>query len=275
MIHFIAVGPQKTGTTWLYQLLYDHSQICFPKNVKETMFFDLYYEKGISRYQSYFKHQKLSQKCGEVAPSYFDVDEVSARIWSVAPKCKIIITLRSPISRTFSLYCHHLRKGRVPQDFSKAIQTMPRILDSGHYAKHIPKWLDNFGKEQVHFVLMDDIKIQPEIVLAETCYFLNISTPELFSEKELNQKVNQASMPKFPILAKAATQAAGILRASKFDQIVEFGKKLGLKRVYRGGEDQLPQITDQEAQFLSSHYEDDIQYVEQLLGRSLPQWRTH
>ena len=90
---------------------------------------------------------------------------------------------------------------------------------------------------------MDDIKIQPDIVLAETCYFLNISTPDLSSYKDLNEKVNQASMPKFPILAKTATQAAGILRASKFDRIVEFGKKLGLKRVYRGGEDQLPMIS--------------------------------
>lgn len=273
MIDFVAVGPQKTGTTWIYEMLRKHSKLCFPRNVKETMFFDKYYDQGIRRYQSYFQHAEEGQTLAEVAPSYFDHQEIPCRIHKLNPQCKILISLRNPTERTFSLYCHHLQKGRVPKDFSQATKRMPRILESGHYSRFVPLWLEMFSREQVLFVLTDDIKAQPSRVLQKICNFANVSTDSLPNDINLSKKVNQASMPKFRSLARFATNTAERLRALQLDKAVEVAKKVGLKRVYSGGEGNIPRITPDERQFLSIYYENDVRYVENLLNRPLPTWR--
>jgi hypothetical protein len=273
LLNSLFVGPQKTGTTWLYKIFSQHPTICFPKNVKETMFFELYYKEGLSRYESYFSHRKLFQICAEVAPTYFDIREAVTRIHLLNPDCKILISLRHPVDRAFSLYCHHLRLGDVPPSFEKAIDKMPRILEAGHYKKHIPLWLNTFGRNKVEFVLVDDIEQKPKSVIFDICSFLNISESELLSNSSLYQKENKASMPKYPILATAASQTASFLRARQFDAVVEVAKQLGLGQVYSGGHSKLPQITSQQARFLTKYYESDVSYVEDILERNLSSWR--
>lgn len=272
-LHSAFVGPQKTGTTWLYSIFCHHPALCFPKNVKETMFFDLYYEQGLSRYESYFSRRKSSQICLEVAPTYFDAPKAASRIYQLNPNCKILISLRHPAHRTFSLYCHHLRKGRVPDNFEQAIEKMPRILTAGHYQQHILTWLQTFGPEKVKFVLMDDIKTKPKAVISEVCEFIGISDSDLPSDLILGKKVNEASMPKFPWLAKTAAQTVSFFRSHQLDLAIEVAKNLGLKKIYSGGESKMPQMTSKQAKFLIDYYKDDISYVETLLGRDLSSWR--
>jgi len=270
-LNFVAVGPQRTGSTWLYQLLAHHPAICFPKDVKETMFFDRYYEKGLSWYTAHFTHRSEEQLCGEIAPTYFDVDVVPTRLHQLNPECRIMINLRNPVFRTLSLYRHHLSKGRISGSFEEAISQMPRIIDSGKYAQHIPRWLDKFGIEQVKFLLLDEIESTPETVLKSVSNFLGVAEIALPLEK--NQRVNAATMPRFPLLAKAAAQLATGLRANRLHKVVEFGKSLGLKQVYTGGEQQMPGFTASDRFWLKSQYEEDIVFVEKLLGRDLSAWR--
>ena len=33
-LNFVGVGPERTGTTWLHQVLQRHPEICLPKAVK-------------------------------------------------------------------------------------------------------------------------------------------------------------------------------------------------------------------------------------------------
>ena len=80
-------------------------------------------------------------------------------------------------------------------------------------------------------------------------------------------------MPKFPWLAKAAAQTVSIFRSLQLDFVVEAAKSLGLKKIYSGGESKMPQMTSQQSRFLIDYYEDDISYVETLLGRDLSSWR--
>lgn len=271
-LDFLAVGPQKTGTTWLYQNMVPDKNVCFPKNVKETMFFDVFYEKGLSRYASYFSHRLPNQLCGEVAPSYFDANESPERIHALAPNCKIIISLRAPAARTFSLYCHHLRKGRVPKDFFLAAQKKPQILESGRYSKYIPTWLDVFGHDQVLLILMDDIICSPKEVLSDVYSFLELPKTYLDTTLSLSSKVNQAGMPRFPILAKISAIAASKLRAYKLDKTVELAKKMGFNEIYSGAKNDLPKITSSELTYLNEYYRQDVEYVENLLNRTLPSW---
>lgn len=271
-LDFVAIGPQRTGSSWLYEVLATHPQLCFPKGVKETFFFDLHWQKGLSWYEDHFRHWDGEQLRGEVAPTYFDENEIPARLHALNPQMRVLINLRNPADRALSLYRHHLSKGRVRGTFAEAIAQMPRIVTSGKYARHIPPWQATFGADRVKFLLLEDIETQPESVFKDVCQFLEIEPIPL---PDVGQKrVNAASMPRFPWLAKVATVVTGQLRARRLYGIIEFAKSLGLKRqVYQGGEGEMPGLSSSDRRHLCDEYEADIAFAETLLGRDLSAWR--
>lgn len=66
ILDFVAVGPEKTGTTWIYSYLKEPG-VCFPLEVKEIFFFDKFYNKGLGWYMCHFKHCQAESRKGEVA----------------------------------------------------------------------------------------------------------------------------------------------------------------------------------------------------------------
>jgi CubicO group peptidase (beta-lactamase class C family) len=54
---------------------------------------------------------------------------------------------------------------------------------------------------------------------------------------------------------------------------IQFAKKIGLKRVFTG-QSALPALSPETRKGLIEEFEPDIAYVEQLLGRPLPEWRS-
>lgn len=267
----LGVGPQRTGSTWLHEQLSQHPALCFPHNVKETFFFDRHYGRGFDWYAWHFGHAAAEQVLVEIGPTYFDDEAVPERVYEANPDCRIIVTLREPVARARSLYQHHLRKGRVSGSFSEAAEQMPRILTAGHYAEHVGRWISVFGRDHLHIVLLDDIRRTPVEALSGVCDFLGI--PVLAPTEQAFAKTNAASMPRFPWLAAQAARAVTALRSRRFHRIVEWGKALGLNRVYQGN-DALPQLTTQETERVQDQFAPDVEYVERLTGRPLPHW-TH
>lgn len=269
---FLAVGPQRTGTTWLYKMLRQHNQLHLPEGVKETMFFDRRYERGFDWYARYFKTSQEDQQCGEIAPTYFDEPDVPKCLYRVNPRCDIIISLRHPAERAFSLYLHHLRKGRVPASFERAVEKKPRIVSAGYYATHIPRWQSIFGEEQICFLFLEEIKSKPEEVLDRVCQHLGINPLE--KTDRLDERVNSATMPHSRLLARIASFLATTAHSSGFHWVVEMGKRLGLREaVYSGGEEKMPVLSDEVRRQLIREYEKDIKYVENITGEELAHWR--
>ena len=271
LLNIVGVGPQRTGTTWLYEHLRKHPELCFPKNVKETFFLDENFEKGWQWYWRHFQHQKSELFCGEIGPTDFDIIQVSDRIKEHNPECRIIINLRDPVSRSFSLYLHHRQKGRLNCDFQKAIRKMPRIIYSSYYRIHLRRWFNTFGSDQIHILLLDDISTSPKMVLENMCKFIGIAritAPDL-----VNERINAVSLPAYPALAGCLTKWARSLRNKRGYSLIEFGKMLGLKRLYTGYEHNLPTLDKKTWNDLLEEFEPDIEYVENLVGRSLPQCR--
>lgn len=272
LLDFLGVGPQRTGTTWLYKTLRQHPSLYLPEVLKETKYFDRRFDRGQEWYARYFESSRDDQMCGEIAPTYFDVPEVPERVRRVAPSCDILISLRHPAERAFSLYLHHLRKGRVSRPFGEAVEQKPRILESGRYAAHIPRWRSAFGREQVHVLFLRDIKEHPQDVLDQICTWLEVDQMRLPSQAD--RKVNAASMPRFPRLARIASLITVSLHSAGLHRIVEFGKKLGLRSVFfAGGEDEMPSLSAEDRAFLIDEYEEDVDYVEDVTGRTLSHWR--
>ena len=271
-LHFVGVGPQRTGTSWLDKILRHHPQLSLPRDVKETRFFEKYYQKGPPWYMAHFFQRRSDSYFGEICPTYFDIDEAPRRISDFNPECRIIITLRDPISRTFSLYRHHLLRGHFNGSFEDLAANDPRFLDSGRYAQHVPKWLERFGKNQVLYILFDEIVFHPDMVMKRLCNFLeikNMALPEFGT-----QKAGVVSMPRFRWLAKIAVKATNWLRGNRLHRLVELGKALGLNDiVLGGGSGEIPAFTEDEKSRILKEFEPDIIFVEELLGCDLTKWR--
>lgn len=265
------VGPQKTGTTWLYECLRSHPGLCFPDRVKETFFLDRRFDRGWDWYWSHFRSCRGAQSRAEVAPTWFDVPEAARRLEEHNPRCRIIVTLRDPVERSRSLWLHHRRKGRVGADFRSAIEEIPRILEASRYGEHLPRWMERFGREGVRVVLQEDMRDRPAAVLGELYRFLELEHPgEL--PKTARERVYPGSLPRFPILARWSTRIAGWLRERGHHRAVDVVRDMGGALAYRGG-GKPPELEPSLRRELAEEFEADVRYVERLTGRDLEHWR--
>ena len=105
---FIAVGPARAGSSWLYQVLNSHPSISISK-IKETEFSLHNYFRSKEWYESLFsnKHKVV----GEISTSYFCENLVPLRIYKYNPNIKIIFCIRNPISLLNSLIGFAIRRG--------------------------------------------------------------------------------------------------------------------------------------------------------------------
>src|SRR5437016_1278873 len=175
-LSFVLVGPQRTGTTWFHEYLATCPDAVVPTKLKETFFFDRYYEKGLEWYASHFREVPEDARAGEVAPTYFHAPEAPQRIAAVNPQCRIVITLREPVGRLVSLYHHEQRYGMIPvhEGLLRALDTHPELLESSRYATHCRRWSETFGPSNVQIVLMEDLASDPEAVVRDVCRFLRV-----------------------------------------------------------------------------------------------------
>ena len=69
---FFVIGPPRTRTTWLYEILKDRTLL--PAPTKETRFFDKHFHRGIDWYRAHYAHVPTDRHVGEIAPTYFCFD---------------------------------------------------------------------------------------------------------------------------------------------------------------------------------------------------------
>ena len=105
------IGPQKTGTTWIYRCSREHPEIAVPP--KDSIhYFDMFYPRGRGWYAEFFADAKPGQKLIDPTPSYIRSPLAAARIYEENPEAKIVLCLRHPIERAFSHYWHEKKRGR-------------------------------------------------------------------------------------------------------------------------------------------------------------------
>jgi hypothetical protein len=277
-LHFIGIGPQRAGTTWLHENLVQHPDVCLPKPpIKETFFFDQAFENGIDHYASFFAEgpRERARAVGEFGPSYFDVAGVPERIRSVNPDCKIVVSVRNPVERAYSLFIHMTSYGEVPLDFERAIKKAPQILTSGRYRAHLERWMGVFPREQTHFVVLDDIKRDPRRVFDALCGFLEV--PADACALVADSAVNAARLPQLPRLRRLRSRVWHALARRQQYGALKFASKLwrlGPARFDRARpSEKWPQLTSEQRARLGTYFEEDVRFIESVLGRSLDAWR--
>jgi hypothetical protein len=255
---FVVVGPQRTSSSWLDSILRQHPDITMPHKVKETFFFDCFYDRGDDWYRSQFPSRGLI--FGEVAPTCFDDLLTIDRIRSFSARVKIIILVRDPIERAISSFRHHYSKGRVSNVFRSAVKEEPRILEAGRYSEYVHRWVQSFGKENVLVIYQSELISSDGKALSQLFEFLGVNVLPLSLPSF--ERVGSSDVPRFLLVARVSSKIAKRIRGLGLHSIVNFLKSLGLKKIYSGGNQDRLIITNNDLNFLQDYYKADFQYLE-------------
>jgi hypothetical protein len=267
-ICFLAVGPQKTATTWLDTILRMHSQVELPFPMKETFFFDRHFDLGWAWYENCFGGVSTCLR-GEIGASYFSSAQALSRIKESLPSVKIIMSLRDPVSRAYSHFKHHYRKGRVETCFWGAVEKQPDILEAGRYATWGPRWMEVAGDTGWHLILQDDVETQPDAVWHALCTFLEITPIPLPAAGR--SRVYEGGAPRSRHLAFLLSSAAHLAQGLGLHHVVDYARRSPLGTVMAGGSP-LPELAAEDREELKRYYRDDVTWVEDQCGRKLESW---
>lgn len=181
--HFIGIGAQKSGTTWLSENLRCHSGIFLPEE-KEVEFFSNHIHKGLHWYGEKFNYAGNRIK-GEVSPDYCTLKIARIQfIHDVCPELKIIYLLRNPIERTWSSavmkLVQEMNRKMEEVDDQEFIEycVSPGAIQQGFYSHNIERWLTVFSQNQLFLGLYDDIQSSPVNLLKNIFNFLDVSIPD-------------------------------------------------------------------------------------------------
>ena len=200
-VDFIIMGVQRAGTTSLSYNLSKHPDIYINSNKNpeksEIHYFDIYLHKGIGWYKKQFNYK---YKCvGEKTPDLINIPYTFPIIQSANPYVKLIILLRDPIARAYSAWKLEVSRDRESRSFEQAINDElkePKIinhtfytiekayLQRGLYSKYINELLNWFPKQNMFFIVFDDIRDDPIPVYKKLYKFLNLKYIEQEITKE-------------------------------------------------------------------------------------------
>jgi LPS sulfotransferase NodH len=271
---FIHVGPPRTGTTWLHEVLIGH---CGLPSIKETHFFDSDYGHGAEWYLGLFQSPDPSLPMGEIAPTYFSNHVARERIKKHIPDSKIICTFRDPTERLYSLY-RLARKKRLPvyDTFEKYWRA---IVDSGSdvatYATQLRRWQDTFGDDNLLVLFYEDLAADPQGYLNRVCDFIGIPR---FS-------IDQSPVGDSPVFTAPTAAKSNALARRTVVAIDWIGKHGGAKLVQMGNGTRLRKtirdlfVVDFET--LDSASADELralmlpetEELERVTGRDLSNWK--
>lgn len=270
----ISIGPQRAGTSWLDRYLRERGDVCVPDGVKEIFYFDRHYERGMEFYKSHFIEKEGQNLTIEITTTSFDQSGAAKRIHDAFGKdLTLICPLRHPVVRSYSLYLHYLRYGIVFGDLQNACSQNPQILESSRYAKHLKRWYDIFGKENIHILFQEDLEHNQNKYVQETCAALNLKyTPP---SEEISGRFNATTYSNSGFIARLAQHTADFLRQYRLYFIINVAKSLGFKKIIFGGDNpdaQKTTIPVEDRKWLEEKLKGEIESLEALIG-PIAQWK--
>lgn len=119
--NFLIIGAQRSATRWLRTNLQEHPQI-YSSTVALSFFSNLerMRRRGLRGYRSQFDAWAGEPLVGESSPNYLLLgnrpDQIALRIDAALPDVRLIAIVRQPVERMHSAMLHHIKRGRLPAD---------------------------------------------------------------------------------------------------------------------------------------------------------------
>jgi Sulfotransferase domain len=265
--NFLHVGPSKSGSTWLHEVLILHPEI-YLSQAKDLYFFNRYYDRGPGWYRAQFRDaQKEHKIIGEVCPDYLACPEAPERIRDcLGPDVRLMVTLREPISRAFSGYLYLSKHGLAAPTFQDTLKTAPELLDEGRYATHLRRYLRHFDRKSLHVVLFDDLQADPQAFLDDTTAWLGVAQQPV-SPGLLEARLPASKARWLPLAIAAKRGATLVRRLDGADLVGRFKRSPLVQRMlYQPLGDDRPAMAPEDVAFMHEQLDGEIAAVEDEFG---------
>lgn len=161
---WLGIGAQRSGTTWLTDLLTQHPQVGLGTNgkkeqhllqkvadgrVPEAEYLDLFPDDGVRR--------------GDWTPQYLRHASVPAAAARLLPDAPVLVVLRDPVERFRSamrLAATREAAGNPspwPYPVPITVQTW-----TGMYADQLDMWAASVGRERMHVLVFEQVRADPQ-----------------------------------------------------------------------------------------------------------------
>jgi len=266
------VGAPKAATTSIHSYISQHPDI-FMTELKEPNYFSSIRKKGEStvnirndeEYIDLFSHSDSFKIRGESSTTYLYFKDVEKKIFTFNKHSKIIIILRDPVERALS---HYLMDRDIIGQEEKSVEEA--LFDEGYtsangfhglsvnpyiwpsiYTKHIEKFINQFGKENVEIIIYEELMKNWQDGLKSIFVFLDVDD---YKVENLEVK-NQYRKFRYPLLKK--------LIPKKLISLILYNNKI---EKYK--------FTDKEKKSLYNRFfQKDIESLEILLEKDLSIWK--
>jgi len=259
----------------------------FVPDFKELHYFSsihgdgLWANKDLDWYEQVFEPGKDKTARGDISPGYLVEPEVAGRIQAHVSDAKLVCVFRDPADRVRTHY-YYQQNGKVDLGYNfEDLVNNPNvdksgrwnILNHGMYARNLRPFLDKFGKDRFHFILMDDIRDRPHETLRRFFEFVGVDPG--FEPDGLGERSNAARNLRSRKLYWAKYYAARFLNRSGLDPVRRAIKATGvpdwLNRL-NTKEVKNPPFAPEHRAKLIEYYRQDILELQDIIDRDLSIW---
>lgn len=273
--NFFILGAAKCGTTSLYHYLECHPEI-FMAREKEPTFFCRSFQvvSNPVDYLALFDRVTTERVIGEASHAYLSDPSTARVLKALFPAAKLLIILRHPADRAYSLYHHMRRHGLEPiGSFEKALaaeekraasrrfrERCPHYLynylyfRSGLFGEQVERYLSLFDRDQIHILTLDELRRDPQYCLAEILRFLGVNARHTPWLRAYNQGRRTARLAWLQYLwTQKVTRPRGL-------------HKLGLGVLKCMNLEKVPPMHPETRAALAARYRDDLDKLHALTG---------
>jgi len=282
ILSFVVIGASKSGTTALFRYLRTDPDLYLPAD-KDAPFFavDEFFEGGWEAFAAtYFAAAPPGALLGTVTPRYMEDPRVPGRIAERMPDVRLIAILRNPIDRAYSQYRQQVRRGKELLSFGDLVERLlaaqawedraERILAPGHYARALKPFFELFPRQRLLVVFGEELASDPQSVIDRIRIFLGLQPG--FTPPNLGKRYHVGGeRQRFPGLIPALRKVAPLRRLWR---LLPRRRRAGLwtwfftqANVVEEAPEPIPPALRER---LVAHYREDIEDLEELIGRPVP-----
>jgi hypothetical protein len=268
--NFIYIGPDKAGSSWLFQVLKWHPDT-YVTPAKDIYFFDRFFQRGVDWYRQQFEGAEDCRVIGEISHDYLFSMEAVERMANLIPDVRLMVCLREPISRAFSAYLYLRKHGLCNARFESALDEHPSLIAHGMYWSHLRSYLETFGNSKIHICLFDSLEANP--VQFSQDIFLFLGVQPLIIPRTLHRKTLPASTSRSLHLSRLIKSGANIARKWGFAKQIGQVKSSRMVQtlLYRPFRpDERPLLSEATRARLVEVFLSDVTATGELIGMDLP-----
>lgn len=222
---FCIIGAQRSGSTWLAEMLDAHPEITMAKPLRPEpkYFIRKDYDPrmdGAGYRRALYGSDDCSGFYGEKGTSYIEFPETADRIQRVFPQARILVILRNPIDRALSNYRFSVENGMEPRSLSQVFleesQTPEQrgptsvspfnYIGRGEYIRYLEPWKEKFG-DKMKVLILEELENDPDQLHALYGW---IGVERSFLPSRFYNRVNSSRKP---VVSKMTDQVRNKLHA--------------------------------------------------------------